>query len=98
MDRRPKSSKGKAEPKRAPARTPPKNDGARVRDLEKRLAEGPRAADGQATGTYAALMSPRYWWPQGEGSFGGVLPPSAPSPSPARPRRSKECRGLGCVS
>jgi signal transduction histidine kinase len=39
MDRRPKSPKGKAEPKRSPARKPPKSDGARVRDLEKRLAE-----------------------------------------------------------
>ena len=39
MGRRAKSPKGKAENKRAPARTPPKNDGARERDLEKRLAE-----------------------------------------------------------
>jgi two-component system, NtrC family, sensor kinase len=39
MARRAKSSKGKAEPKRAPIRKPPKSEGARVRDLEKRLAE-----------------------------------------------------------
>jgi GAF domain-containing protein/anti-sigma regulatory factor (Ser/Thr protein kinase) len=39
MGRRAKSPKGKAEPKRSPVRKPPKNDGARVRDLESRLAE-----------------------------------------------------------
>ena len=39
MGRRAKSPKGKAETERAPIPKPPKNDGARVRDLEKRLAE-----------------------------------------------------------
>jgi hypothetical protein len=37
MGRSPKPAKGKAKP--AVARKSPKNDGARVRDLEKRLAE-----------------------------------------------------------
>ena len=39
MGRRAKAPKGKAEPKQSPARRPPKSEGARVRDLEKRLAE-----------------------------------------------------------
>jgi signal transduction histidine kinase len=39
MGRRAKAPKGKAEAKRAPARKPPKDEGVRVRDLEKRLAE-----------------------------------------------------------
>jgi GAF domain-containing protein len=39
MDRRAKRSKGKADTKRPPARRSPKDDGARVRDLEERLAE-----------------------------------------------------------
>ena len=39
MGRRAKPLKGKAETKRSSARKPPKNDGARVRALEKRLAE-----------------------------------------------------------
>jgi two-component system, NtrC family, sensor kinase len=39
MGRRAKSPKGKAKAKRWPARKPPKNEGARFRDLEKRLAE-----------------------------------------------------------
>ena len=39
MGRRAKPSKGKADPKRSPARKPPKSESARVRDLEKRLAE-----------------------------------------------------------
>ena len=39
MGRRAKSPKRQAEPKRSPARRPPKDDGARVRDLEKRLAD-----------------------------------------------------------
>jgi hypothetical protein len=39
MGQRAKSRKGKAEPKRPPARKPPKNEGVRVRDLEKRLAD-----------------------------------------------------------
>jgi GAF domain-containing protein len=39
MGRRAKQSKGKPEAKRPLARKPPKGDGAKVRDLEKRLAE-----------------------------------------------------------
>jgi signal transduction histidine kinase/putative methionine-R-sulfoxide reductase with GAF domain len=39
MGRRAKSTKGKAEATRAPAATSPKNEGAKVRDLERRLAE-----------------------------------------------------------
>ncbi len=39
MGRRAKSTKGKAEATRAPAGTSPKDEGAKVRDLEKRLAE-----------------------------------------------------------
>jgi two-component system NtrC family sensor kinase len=39
MERRAKPNKGKAEAKRAPARKSPTDDRARVRDLEKRLAE-----------------------------------------------------------
>ena len=39
MGRRAKCPKGKREPKRSPARKLPKNEGAQVRDLEKRLAE-----------------------------------------------------------
>src|SRR5262245_30778670 len=39
MGRRAKPAKGKAEAKRPLAGKPPKNEGARVRDLEKRLAE-----------------------------------------------------------
>src|SRR5262245_22497939 len=39
MDRRAKPKKGKAEAKRSLARRPPNDDSARVRDLEKRLAE-----------------------------------------------------------
>jgi two-component system, NtrC family, sensor kinase len=39
MGRRAKSPKGKAEAKRPPARKSPKSEGARVRDLEKRLVE-----------------------------------------------------------
>jgi two-component system, NtrC family, sensor kinase len=39
MGRRAKPLKGQADPKRSPARKPPKSEGARVRDLEKRLAD-----------------------------------------------------------
>src|SRR5262245_56379958 len=39
MGRRGKSTKGKAQATRAPAGTSPKDEGAKVRDLEKRLAE-----------------------------------------------------------
>jgi hypothetical protein len=39
MGRRAKPVKGKAEAKRLPARKSPKDDGAKVRDIEKRLAE-----------------------------------------------------------
>src|SRR5262245_55114280 len=42
MRRRAKSTKGKAEATRAPAGTSPKDGGAKVRDLEKRLAEALR--------------------------------------------------------
>ena len=42
MGRRAKSPKGKAEAKRPPARKSPKNEGAGVRDLRKRLAESPQ--------------------------------------------------------
>src|SRR5262245_33834962 len=42
MRRRPKPPKGQAKAKRPPARTSPKNDGARVHDLEKQLAEALR--------------------------------------------------------
>jgi hypothetical protein len=38
MGRRAKPKKGKAKAKPASAHTPPKGDGAKVRDLEKRLA------------------------------------------------------------
>src|SRR5262245_10847181 len=39
MGRRARPPKAKAEAKRPPARKPPKDDSAKVRDLEKRLAE-----------------------------------------------------------
>src|SRR5215468_9635569 len=42
MGNRAKPPKDKAEAKRLPARTPPKNEGSKVRDLVKRLAEALR--------------------------------------------------------
>jgi hypothetical protein len=48
MGRRAKSPKGKADAKRARAVQPPKDEGSRVRDLERRLAETSRRE--QATG------------------------------------------------
>src|SRR5262249_61382874 len=71
MDRRTKPKKGKAEAKRPLARKSPKDDGARIRDLEKRLA-GALKREGEAlerqTGTsenlrgIAAARAPAPGW------------------------------------